>query len=43
MSKKEGSTTVVVGGVKDVSQSYAGVVGIQTLSFNDIDSEIKVK
>lgn len=42
MSKHEGVKTVVVCGKKDTPQQYCGTVGGQSLSFSDIDTEIKV-
>lgn len=41
MSKEEGVKTVVVGGKKDVSQQYCGIVGGQSTHFFEVDSEIK--
>ena len=42
MAKREGATTVVVGGKEDVPQQYCGVVGGQSIRFPTIDTEIKV-
>ncbi|TFY58144.1 hypothetical protein EVJ58_g6598 [Rhodofomes roseus] len=41
MAKREGATTVVVGGKDDVPQQYCGVVGGQSIRFPNIDTEIK--
>ncbi|KZT70029.1 hypothetical protein DAEQUDRAFT_690052 [Daedalea quercina L-15889] len=41
MAKREGATTVVVGGKDDVPQQYCGVVGGQSVRFATIDTEIK--
>ncbi|KAJ3847185.1 hypothetical protein EV368DRAFT_51615 [Lentinula lateritia] len=41
MSKLEGVRTVVVGGKKETTQQYCGVVGGQSTDFSTIDTEIK--
>ncbi|KAI0717309.1 hypothetical protein C8Q72DRAFT_171611 [Fomitopsis betulina] len=41
MAKREGATTVVVGGKDDIPQQYCGVVGGQSVQFKTIDTEIK--
>ncbi|KAF9526145.1 hypothetical protein CPB83DRAFT_858425 [Crepidotus variabilis] len=41
MAKSHGVHTVVVGGKEDSRQEYCGTVGGQSVSFHDIDTEIK--